>query len=426
LKLPAFLVCLFVALMPVGWPSLPLGMQPGDLLFPGVVLALLMWKPALPSHRLDVFIAIYLVGSALSIPASLSPRTSTLGVLKEVYLAAVYLAIKAAAGQVGVVRLCRWLCVSTAILAICSLAGAAVFYATGRVWWIVGSPMPLPYVGEVFRTNGTLLAPEFFGNVLTFVLPLAAVLAIDTTDRARWTAVLVVMFIAEVLTFSKSLAGSVVALAVFFWPAWRRRPLLRTAAACAAIVLVVAFNAAAIATVRRVDVQFTKDSRVLPPDSLYGKQDQAGADRVEVGVSYNPMSYYLIKKVAWQAFVERPWLGTGLGTFPLDAERAYQEGRLHQAHRRDQAHSLPFGRLSETGLIGVVTLVPLLVVLWWSMVQVSRTPGTEGDVGRALLAGVAGLLVNGINVDVMHFRFLWFAIGVTAALAASAGARRAA
>ena len=416
----ALLLCVFVALMPVGWPGLPWSMQPGDLLFPIVVLALLLWRPALPAHRLDAFIAIYLTGSALSIPLSVSPRISMLALTKELYLAGVYLALKAAAGEVGVVRLCRWLCGSVGVLAVSSLAAAAVFYMGGPLWTFVGSSMPLPYVGQVFRAHGTLLAPEFFGNVLTFVLPVAAVLAVDTDSRGIWTGVLAAMIATELLTFSKSLAGSVVALVVFFWPRWERQPVLRAAAAAVAVLLVVLFNAAAIATVRRVDVQFTKDSRVPPPDSLYGLQDDpAGADRIEVGVSYNPMSYYLIKKVAWHAFVDRPWLGTGLGTFPLDAERAYQEGRLHQAHRRDLAHSLPFGRLSETGLVGILTLAPLVVVLWQSILQVSRTPGIDGRIAWGLFAGVVGLLVNSINVDVMHFRFLWFAIGLTAAMGAA-------
>jgi O-antigen ligase len=403
--------------MPLGWPGLPWSMQLGDLLFPIVVLAMLVWRPALPGHRLDAVIAIYLLGSALSIPSSLSPRTSTLALGKELYLAGVYLVLKAAAGDVGTVRLCRWLCGAVGVLAACSLVAAAVFYLGGPLWSLVGSSMPLPYVGEVFRAHGTLLAPEFFGNVLTLAIPIAAMLAAGTDSRAAWRAALAVMIVAELLTFSKSLAGSVVALAVFFWPQWDHRPVLRGAAAAAAVALVVLFNAAAIATVRRVDVQFTKDSRVPPPEALYGRQDDpAGADRIEIGLSYNPMSYYLIKKVAWHSWVDRPWLGTGLGTFPLDAERAYQEGRLHQAHRRDQAHSLPFGRLSETGLIGVLTLAPLLVVLWQSMLRASRAPGVDGRVAWALFAGVAGLLVNSINVDVMHFRFLWFAIGLTAAI----------
>jgi hypothetical protein len=399
-------------------------MQPGDLLFPIVVLALLAWRPGLPSHRLDVFIAIYLVGSALSIPGSVSARISTLAVVKELYLVGVYVVLKAAAREVGMVRLCRWLCASTGILAACSLAGAAVFYTTGQVWSLVGNPMPLPYVGEVFRTHGTLLAPEFFGNVLTFVIPLAAMLAIDAERRGAWAVAVAVMIVAEVLTFSKSFGGSLVALAVFFWPSWRGRPVLRLAAALAAAALVVAFNITAIVTVRRVDVQFTKDSRVPPPEALYGRQDDpAGADRIEIGISYNPMSYYLVKKVAWHTFLEHPWTGAGLSTFPLEAERAYQEGRVHQAYRRVQAHSLPFGRLSETGLVGVITLAVFLVALWRTMVEAARLPGVDGRLAWAIFAGMIGLLVNSINVDVMHFRFLWFGIGLTAAMGASAATR---
>jgi O-antigen ligase len=131
------------------------------------------------------------------------------------------------------------------------------------------------------------------------------------------------------------------------------------------------------------------------------------------------MSYYLVKKVAWQAFLARPWTGIGLSTFAIEAERAYQNGRLHQAYRRVQAHSLPFGRLAETGLVGAITLAAFLVVLWRSMLRTARLPGVDGRVGWALFAGVVGLLVNSVNVDVMHFRFLWFAVGLTAGVGAA-------
>jgi hypothetical protein len=422
-RLAGILTCVFVALLPLGWPVLPWNMQPGDLIFPVVVLALLVSRPSIPRHALDAFVAFYLVGSALSIPGSIAPRESALALVKELYLAAVYLVLKAAVPHVGARRLCRWLCGGAGVLAACSLVGAAVFYASGRVWPVVGSPMPLPYVGEVFRTNGTLQAPEFFGNVLTFVIPLAAMLVLDAESQPAWLVVLGMLTIAEVLTFSKSLGGTAVALTVFFWPRWRSTP-LRAAAAALAVALVIAFNAAAIVTVRRVDVQFSKDNRVPPPDSLYGRQDDpAGADRIDLGVSYNPMSYYLVKKVAWQAFLDHPWTGIGLSTFAIEAERAYQSGRLHQAYRRVQAHSLPFGRLAETGLVGAITLAAFLVVLWRSMLRTARLPGVDGRVGWALFAGVAGLLVNSVNVDVMHFRFLWFAVGLTAGVGATNEAR---
>jgi hypothetical protein len=419
-RIAGILTCVFVALLPLGWPSLPWNMQPGDLLFPVVVVALLASRPAIPRHALDLFVVIYLAGSALSIPGSIAPRDSALALVKELYLAGVYFVLKTVVPTVGGLRLCRWLCGAAGVLAACSLVAAIVFYASGYVWYAVGNPMPLPYIGQVFRTNGTLQAPEFFGNVLTFVAPLAAMLAVGAEVSATWLVVLVVLALAEVLTFSKSLGGAAVALTVFFWPRWRSQPLLRAAAAGAAVALVIGFNATAIVTVRRVDVQFSKDSRIPPPDSLYGRQDDpAGADRIDLGVSYNPMSYYLVKKVAWQAFLDHPWTGIGLSTFAIEAERAYQSGRLHQAYRRVQAHSLPFGRLAETGLVGAITLAAFLVVLWRSMLQTARLPGVDGRLGWALFAGVAGLLVNSINVDAMHFRFLWFAVGLTAGIGAA-------
>src|SRR5205085_10381595 len=91
-----------------------------------------------------------------------------------------------------------------------------------------------------------------------------------------------------------------------------------------------------------------------------------GADTVQLRIAYNPMSYYLVKKAEWVAWRRRPATGIGAGTFYLEAERAYQEGRLPQAYRRIAAHSTLFGRLAETGLIGLVTLAAAIAGLWRS------------------------------------------------------------
>src|SRR5213079_2540870 len=113
---------------------------------------------------------------------------------------------------------------------------------------------------------------------------------------------------------------------------------------------------------------------------------QPGADTLDVRVSYNPMSYYLAKKVAWTAFRRRPWTGIGIGTFPLEAERAFLEGRLHPPHQRIIAHSTPFGRLAETGLIGFAGLIALAAMVWRSGLSASRT----NTLAWALLAGALG------------------------------------
>ena len=155
---------------------------------------------------------------------------------------------------------------------------------------------------------------------------------------------------------------------------------------------------------------YGKNPDVPAPSYAYVKPE-SGAEMLDLRVSYNPMSYYLIKKVEWTAFRRRPWTGIGLMAFPFESERAFDEGRLHSPYQRINAHSTPIGRLAETGLVGLAGLIALVVVAWRSGLAAAHH-GPGADVAWALLAGCLGLLVNSINVDMMHFRFLWFGLGI--------------
>lgn len=415
------LVAAYVVLMPLGWPQLPVNLQLGDLVFPLLLVAALSAGLRAGLNRLDVLVVACLLGSAASIPGSLDARESLLAMMKGVYLAGAYFVLSAALPRVGVSTACRWLVAAVSMVAAASLAGGAIYLATGRSWMVLGEAMPLPYVGQVFRVTGTLQTPEFAGNLLTFAAPLAALFAWQTASGgSRWRAAFALIALAEVFTFSKSLGGWTAGVAMALWPYWRTMTVRRVATAMLAVTLIVAFNFAAWIAIRDVDVTFGKNPRVPPPAYLYGRQDDpAGADLMDVRISYNPMSYYLVKRVAWQAFRQHPWTGIGLSTFHLEAERAYQDGRLPQSYRRINAHSTPFGRLAETGLVGAVTLLLLLVGVWRAGIAASRGAPPHGALVWAVLAGIAGLLINSVNVDIMNFRFLWFGMAVIRALSAA-------
>ena len=308
---------------------------------------------------------------------------------------------------------------SVAVTSALSLVAALAFALTGSVWTLFGQPMPLPYVGTVFRLGGTLESPEFFGNLLTVAVPFAIVCRAQAADRRPWTVALAAMAVAAVMTFSKGLAGCLVAVIVLLWPDWRGRrgaAAFKVASVAVATLLVLAFNVTAAVTVRKVDVAFGKDSTIPPPPYIYARQEAAGADTVQVRIAYNPMSYYLVKKAEWVAWRRQPILGIGSGTFHLEAERAYQEGRLTQAYRRIAAHSTIFGRLAETGLVGLATLAVALVGAWRCTLAATRASGSDRQMAWACLAGFAGLFINGINVDIMHFRFLWLGLAAVRAI----------
>jgi hypothetical protein len=413
-RVVAALATAFIALIPFGWSILPANMQFGDVLLPALLAALVITGWRYRAHALDVAVLAFLITSAASVPGSLSPPTSGLAVGKELYLAGVYISITAVAERLSSVRLCRWIVTSAAWLSVASIAAALVFLASGHWWTYLGEPMQLPYVGGVFRARGTLLSPELFGNLLTFVAPLTLLVIARSHGERRWWAAGAVILVAELMTFSKSLGGFAVALAAMLWPRYPGRPLVKTAGATAAVGLVVLFNVSALVTIRQVDVMFGKNPDLPAPNYAYVKPEP-GASMLDVRVSFNPMSYYLIKKVEWTAFRRRPWTGIGLSAFPFESERAFNEGRLHSPYQRVDAHSTPVGRLAETGLVGVAGLIALVVAVWRTgLAALRRTPGD--DVAWALMAGCLGLFVNSINVDMMHFRFFWFGIGILRSL----------
>ena len=412
-RVVAGLAAAFIALIPFGWPLLPANMQPGDVLMPALLAALVVAGWRYRFHVLDVAVLAFVLSSAASGPGSLSPQTSLIAIVKELYLAGVYISIGAVGERVSPVRLCRWITTSAALLSAASIAAALAFLASGRWWPPLGEPMALPYVGDVFRARGTLQAPEFFGNLLTFVAPLMLLTAPSRGDRRWWLAGAAIL-VAELLTFSRSLGGFVVGVALTCWSRWDGRPLVKTGWAAAAVGLVLVFNLTSLITIRQVDVTFGKNPNVPAPAYAYVKPG-TGADMLDVRVSYNPMSYYLIKKVEWTAFRRRPWTGIGLDAFPFESERAFNEGRLHSPYQHIQPHSTPIGRLAETGVVGLAGLIALVVGVWRSGLTAARHSSGD-DIAWALVAGCVGLFVNGINVDMMHFRFFWFGIGIVRAL----------
>jgi hypothetical protein len=409
------LFALFVALVPLGWPALWGHAQVGDLLFPLAAVAALMagWRTTL--HRLDLFVVAYLIGSIASIPASHAPSTSFFAAGKETYLAGIYLLTAVATSKLGARRVCGWLTQSAVALCLLSLAGAAVFYATGVAWQPIGDPGRLPYLGMVFRVWGLTLGPELIGNLLIVAMPLLMVEVRAGENVARGSALIAIVVLVEAMTFSMSVAGFAVAFTIACWPFVSTRRVVRYVLATGTAAVVIAVNVSAIAAVRNVDVAFGTDATASASQLPYVR---AGSppNVTDIRVSYYPMSYYILKTVAWSAFRAHPVTGVGLEAFPTETQRAYDDGRLYSPYQRVAPHSTFFGRLAETGLVGTLPLIALLGAILVTARRASRTSTTSDDIAWAVLAGSVGLIVSGMNVDIMNFRFLWFAAGIVRAL----------
>jgi hypothetical protein len=227
-----------------------------------------------------------------------------------------------------------------------------------------------------------------------------------------------IVIAAMALTFSHAVGGFAAAGIMGLWPWLKRRtwPIVRTGAIVAVVVLIVIVNLVLVVTVRKVAWTWDVDGSVPAPDYYYVMQGDQGADRWTLAVSYNPMSYYLIKRIAVRTFLEHPWTGIGVGRFHAATERAYQEGRIHRPYRQIDPHSTPLGALAERGLPGGVAVIALLVV---ALLTPRRAAARTVDAWlvAVLHAAIAGLIINSLNADIMNFRFLW--VGLAALRAAT-------
>lgn len=395
-----WLAAIYVALLPFGRSGLPLNSQWGDLIFP--LLALAVWVDGPPGGlrlgRRDWPLGAYLAVTLATALASPDPWTGFGHLAKQVYVALVFLVLRAiSSDSLLVAHLQRVFAVMVAAVASASIfavfcleSGSAPLSLLG---WAGG---PLPLFGSVLRLRGGLEAPEMLGNMLlvAFVVALGQRAAVFGSRRNGWAAALAVLAGAEFLTFSHSVAGFVVAAALFVSTSIHVRALRKALWAVAVSVVVLVNLASVMSPVRDGAPRDLAAPRVSL--SVLGTRVDAELD-----------GYLILKQVAWSVFTESPLTGVGPGRFTVENERAYNEGRTTEFLVWLRPHSTLLGRLAESGFLGGLSLIWLWVS--WLRLRPGEFAAME-PARRAAFAAVVGLLVNSLNADVMNFRFLWVAL----------------
>lgn len=405
---PGVLAAAYIALIPV--PSgIPGNLHLADLLFPLLVISVIRTHGSTWQLRpLDYCVVAYLVALLPSLAVTDDLRAGGFELIKRLYLAAVYVVFAIYFRAEGYVAAFRTVVYAALVVCAFGLAVTAWYLLTGASAPALSTPNPIPYIGNVQRLWLLMESPSMLANYLTFALPfLVAALFAGVLKAGVWAGALAAAAAVTILSFSHGLGGFVASGLATVWPLARgpRGYALRTAAAIASILLILGLNAMLLVTVRDVDWSADFDDSLPRSSGPYEFQQHVGAHRLNLRVSYNPMSYYLLKGVAWRAFLERPWAGFGLDRFHVLTAQAADDGRIHAHYRISDPHSTPFGALAETGIFGAVTIAALFVVAVFPL----RWP--DGSLARwfvvASQAAIIGLVVNSLNTDIMNFRFLW-------------------
>ncbi len=420
-RLQGWLIAASILLIPVGWSPFPWNIQWGDWAVLGLLITMLINRDITKFvfHPVDALVALYLLGSLASLSGTLDLVQSGLELTKHFYLGMVYVVFSVIASRREMaIRIAWWCSVAAGLSAAIGLLALLVSALVHVDVPGVGQRIAVPIVGEVYRPQGALHTPELLGDYLTFSLPLLIGFAMASRRirEATWCWVWVsVAAIAALCTVSRSLGGAIAAGLIITWRVWSAgwRRFVRWAWLVLLAGALIGIQLVSVASIREVSVAHgTNPAMTRPAYHHVWYDERIGAQAVRVTISYHPMGYYLLKRVAWDAFLRHPLTGIGAGGFNAEAERAYQAGRLSATFRAADPHSTWFGRLAETGLVGVATLV----LLWGGFLRrglrLTRQVGQEDWMPRAVFAGLVGLLINSLNVDLMNFRFVWVGFGL--------------
>jgi hypothetical protein len=404
-RLIAILLFLFLASNAVSWPVLPYTAHLADLIFVPLAIAVLLLPGTWLSWQwADLAVGAYLLGAVPAILVSPDQRHSAIELLRELYLAIIYVVFALAARRGFARTIGDSLAIGGTLLSIAGLVFIAAQRFGSASWPLMGEVMSLPYLGATVRLRALTDSEAMLACVLTASIPFA--IARWRSDRAPyWIAATALMLIAAAFTFSHAIAGLAVATLIASWPLLPNRAMRRLAVA-GVILVVIAFNFAATVSIR--SLIYGNTSYADSTQYHYG----IGERSTQIGsatVTYTVMSYARLKQVAWRTFVASPLTGIGLDQFPSATLRAHNEGTLPLIYSEVDPHSTVLGRMAECGAIGGFTLL----TLWVAWVGLARSGMREGSgIGVPAAAVVAGLIVSSLNADIMNFRFLWVVAGL--------------
>jgi putative inorganic carbon (hco3(-)) transporter len=415
LALPAILVLIYTDLSEVlirtfGVPSL---LQPAI-----VALIVLIWvyrRALQPSrivfHPITIALAAYCAVLFISTTWADDPWLADDRVVKAVKNLLVYgvVAVLAASWR-ALRRGLATLAIAGALLATISVAQIAtgIHAELGGLTQIVHANI----YGEQedARAAGPLGDPNYYGQMLIVVIPMALYLA-AVAERKRirlfWLGVAGAIACGVLVTYSR---GAMLGLAVMTGLVLiaLRVPLTRVAVATAVALLLLFLMPGNIGR------RFTTMLSLLPQETYYVAPDPSFERRK------------LIATTAALMFDEHPLAGVGAGNFVAHfaeyTRKAGSPAELYYDHgQTDQAHSIYLETASETGLLGLTVFAAIVVSAYVDLRRSRRTLDQLGLRRASLIAlglsvALSGFLVTGIFLHGASQRYLFTILALAAAL----------
>ena len=435
LPLAAFAGYVAISMLMINHPARPLlppplgaKVQLSEVVFP---LAIGPWLIAgLPGLRRVVWAAgvpaaIWLTANAVSAATAVLPGSAWRETAAFAYLGVVLVWGAAVLAEPTHLRsFVRWWVAVVAGVVLLGLAGWLLALLSGQPNVLVEWRHGIPFFGSRARIRSTLTpTSRLLITLLIVALPAALVLRRQGTLRERrWYGWLIVaMTLCAALTYARGLLEYLALLGLLTLLPWRGRR-RAMAVVLAAVYAAALLGVVAVSTWRVTghEIRWHADrSRGLTDRAYYGTMPDVGVQTLDLRLEWVHNNYFILKRIAWRAFLKRPLTGWGPDTWPAITARAQGAGIAPADLQFVSAHGEILGVAAEMGMVGVAALVA-----FWVLVLRATWPGVAtgfaGTLARYQTFSIGAVMLTALYLDVMRFRFLWIALALGIAAACCA------
>lgn len=248
-----------------------------------------------------------------------------------------------------------------------------------------------PIIDEVKMLKG----PNFNQNYMAVLLAPAIIWLSLSKQKSKFQwGLLILLIIGIAFTFSKNILLTTGSVLLFIQ---LKNPLLRFISKSAAIGMII-FALAFSHILIQKQQEYEKT-----PVHLYEK----------IG-SFNDSdiwktTYFLIKEKHIELFKSNPLIGVGYGNFYGETKKMIAQGKFPQHITPCDPHSVPFGLLSETGIIGLFLFTYGLFVL----LKIHQI--FENKPANWVIAFGFYILLESMITDLINFKNLWIFLAIVLA-----------
>jgi len=277
--------------------------------------------------------------------------------------------------------------------------------------------------GRFLRIWSTLSEPVWFGDFLVAAIPLLASYVLSRQSvltlgrhrllQGRWQVLLLLpLMVALLLTFARSAwFALVIALATLVLILFRPKELLRWLVIALVLIVVLVSADAAMSRLPISQGASLLDAVISRFVSPFGQEDFGNIHR------------YTALQGSLAMFKDYPWLGVGYGNFGFHFDLYKPIGGRALSDTLGvfpvMSGGMFFRLLAETGVIGTMAFVVLLVLIAWTAYQAWRSHRNDpflAATSAGLLASFVGLVARLTLADSIHFTYTWFIVGLIVVL----------